>query len=354
MYLDMEVKTMMAPCLRVRGSLQGNDRMYDRVYQFNNLYDAYLKARNQKRYRGEVLKFSYNLEENLINLQNELIWKTYRIGEYRSRVIYEPKRRKIVALPFRDRIVQHALNNVIEPIFEKRMIFDSYACRTGKGTHMAARRISYFLGKTENHYFLKADIKSYFASVNIIILTDLIKKRYIQDDDILWLLNEIFESSPVPGLPIGNLISQLFANVYLHELDHYIKNDLSIPYYVRYMDDIVILDKSKKFLKDVLNQMRNFLHDRLALAMNHKTHIGKTSDGIEFVGYRIWRGYKLIKKQSLQRMRKKFRAWKHGKMAGERFLASIGSWIGHSFDTGSHRAVEKIMLDTINELHRRI
>ncbi|GHU65124.1 hypothetical protein FACS189447_03510 [Spirochaetia bacterium] len=326
--------------------------MFEEVYKFENLHDAYLKARKQKRYRGEVLRFSYRLEENLFQLQNELMWKMYKVGVYRPFIILEPKRRQIVALPFRDRIVQHALNNIIEPIFEKRMISDSYACRVEKGTTKAAQRVSYFLGKPTNFYYLKLDIKSYFASVNKPILKTIIR-RYIQDEDIIWLLDEIFDSAPVTGLPIGNLMSQLFANVYLHELDHHIKNVLGVRYYIRYMDDMIVMSESKEFLRDLLKEIRNFVMDNLALTLNHKTHIGKCSDGIEFVGYRIWRGRKLIKKQSLARMKKKFRAWKHGKISDERYLASIGSWMGHSFDTSSHRAVEKIMFDSLRGLYER-
>jgi RNA-directed DNA polymerase len=326
--------------------------VFERIYDYHNLYDAYIKARKQKRYRGEVLQFSYALEENLITLQNELIWKTYKVGAYRPFVIYEPKKRQIVALPFRDRVVQHALNNIIEPIFDKRMIYDSYACRRGKGTHRAAKRLAYFLGKPRNHYFLKADIKSYFASINHAIIREIIG-RYINDDGVLWLINEILKSSPGTGLPIGNLLSQLFANVYLHELDHYVKNVRGVKFYVRYMDDFLILHESKAFLWSLLADIEEFLQTRLALTLNAKTRIGKTLEGIEFVGYRIWSRNKLIKKQSLDRMRKKARAWRHGKISDGRFLASLGSWMGHSADTASHQAVEKIMLDSLHHLYRK-
>jgi hypothetical protein len=154
-----------------------------------------------------------------IAIQEELRERTYRVGEYRPFIIMEPKRRQIVALPFKDRVVQHAVHNIIEPTLDKRMIYDSYACRNDKGTHAAAKRLSYFLGKPDNIYYLKIDIKSFFASINISILKTLIR-RYIQDEGILWLLETVFDSSPFSGLPIGNLLSQLFANLYLHELDH--------------------------------------------------------------------------------------------------------------------------------------
>lgn len=327
--------------------------MFERVYDYRNLYEAYIKARKQKRYRGEVLQFSYALEENLIALQNELIWKTYKVGAYRPFVIYEPKKRQIVALPFRDRVVQHALNNVVEPIFDKRMIFDSYVCRKGKGTHKAVRRLAYFLGKPKNFYFLKADIKAYFASINKVILKDILS-RYISDDGLLWLIKEIIDSNQEAGLPIGNLMSQLFANVYLHEFDHYIKNVRSEKYYLRYMDDFIILHSSKSHLWALLKDIESFLKAKLALELNAKTRIGRTSEGIEFVGYRVWNKNKLIKKSSLRRMKKKHKAWKNGKMPSKRFLLSLGSWIGHCADTASHKAVERIMLDSLHYLHNKI
>lgn len=343
----------MAVGLRPHSIYKEYNMQYSDIYSFENLYDAYLKARKQKRYRGEVLHFSYNLDHELIILQNELKQHTYHVGEYRPFIVTEPKRRQIVALPFRDRIVQHALNNIIEPVFEKRMIYDSYACRINKGTHAAARRVSYFLGKPENNYFLKMDVKSFFASINRDILKTIIR-RYIDDGEIIWLLNVILDSSPVTGLPIGNLMSQLFANVYLHELDHHCKCAVGVRYYLRYMDDIIVMSYSKPYLKALLIDIESFLADHLNIALNNKTNIGKCSDGIEFVGYRIWRNYKLIKKQAIMRMKKKAAAWKYGKITDDKYMASIGSWIGHSFDTSSHRAVEKIMLGSLQEMQRRI
>jgi retron-type reverse transcriptase len=233
------------------------------------------------------------------------------------------------------------------------MNYDSYACRVNKGAHAAARRVSYFLGKPENIYFLKMDVKSFFASIDRNILKT-ITRRYIDDGEILWLLDAILDSSPVTGLPIGNLMSQLFANVYLHELDHHCKCAIGVKYYLRYMDDVIIMSYSKAYLKALLVDIECFLAGSLNITLNNKTSIGKCSDGIEFVGYRIWRNYKLIKKQSIMRMKKKASAWKHGKIADDKYIASIGSWIGHSFDTSSHRAVEKIMLGSLQEMQRRV
>lgn len=326
--------------------------MFEQVYDYQNLYNAYLKARKQKRYRSEVLKFSYALEENLIQIQNELIWRTYTVGPYRPFIVYEPKKRQIVALPFKDRVVQHAVNNVIEPIFDKRMIYDSYACRKGKGTHRAARRLAFFLGKQNIHYFLKADIASYFASINHSILKDLIREQ-IEDTEMLWLIDTIINHSNGPGLPIGNLTSQLFANVYLHELDCWMKNEIGVNYYLRYMDDFVVLHKSKKYLLELLKETEVFLSSHLALQLNPKTRIDCIKNGIEFVGYRVWSRNKLIKKQSLKRMKKRVKAWREGIISSQKLLSSFASWVGHCADTASHKAVERLMLDCLTLFSQR-
>jgi hypothetical protein len=208
------------------------------------------------------------------------------------------------------------------------------------------------MGKPGNIYYLKMDVKSFFASIDRNILKGIVRNT-IEDKGILRLIDVILDSSPVPGMPIGNLMSQLFANVYLHELDHFCKNVLGVPYYVRYMDDVLILSHSKAYLKAVLINITEFLSARLALELNHKTGIGKCGDGIEFVGFRIWRNLRLIKKQSLTRMKKKARAWKSGKIPDEKFMASLGSWMGHSVDTSSYRGVMRVVLDSMREMGKR-
>lgn len=324
--------------------MSGN--LYPLIYDYENLYQAYLLARVQKRYRGQVLNFGYNLEENLIILQNELLWKTYRVGSYRQFKIYEPKERVICALPFRDRVVQHAVSRIVEPIFERRMISDSYACRKGKGSLAAANRLSYFIGKPGTDRYLKCDITKFFQSINIPTLKS-ITRRYLDDEDVLRLIDEILDSAQVSGVPIGNLLSQMFANVYLHELDFHLKVRLGVHCYLRYMDDFIILDSSTVRLRALHAEIERFLGDELALKLNSKTQIGATKDGIEFVGYRIFPKNRLIRKSSLTRMRKKCRAWKKGKMRDEKYLKSIGSWVGHAKGTASHGFVEKMLWESL-------
>lgn len=320
--------------------------LFERIYDYENLYQAYLLARRQKRYRGQVLNFSYNLEDNLIQLQNELVWKTYKVSPYRQFKVYEPKERLISALPFRDRVIQHAISRVVEPIFENRMLYDSFACRTGRGSLKAANRLSYFMGKVGTQRYLKCDVKKYFQSINIPTLKEIIRD-YIDDPDVLWILDMVLDSAIGSGVPIGNLLSQLFANVYLNELDFFMKVKLRTKYYIRYMDDVIILDSSKEKLLATQAVIEEFLEKRLALRLNDKTRIGKTSDGIEFVGFRIFLHNRLIKKQSIGRMNNKYRAWKKGKIPDERFLRSIGSWVGHAKGTSCHEYVEKVLLNSL-------
>jgi retron-type reverse transcriptase len=320
--------------------------LFERIYDYENLYQAYLLARRQKRYRGQVLNFTYNLEDNLIQLQNELVWKTYKVSPYRQFKVYEPKERLISALPFRDRVVQHAICRVIEPVSEKKMLYDSFACRTGQGSLKAANRLSFFMGKAGTQRYLKCDVKKYFQSINIPTLKEIVR-TYIDDPDVLWILDMVLDSAVGSGVPIGNLLSQLFANVYLNELDFYMKVKLRTKYYIRYMDDVIILDTSKEKLRVTQSVIEEFLEKKLALRLNDKTRIGKTSDGIEFVGFRIFLHNRLIKKQSIGRMNNKYRAWKRGKIPDERYLRSIGSWVGHAKGTACHELVEKVLLNSL-------
>ncbi|KUK51909.1 MAG: RNA-directed DNA polymerase (Reverse transcriptase), partial [Desulfotomaculum sp. 46_296] len=287
--------------------------LYPRIYDFENLELAYMKARRTKRFKNEVPEFSFNLESNLIQIQNELIYKTYRTGRYRCFYVHDPKTRQVAALPFKDRVVQHALCNVIEPIFEKRFIPDSYACRA----------------------ILKAIIR-----------------RRIACPDTLWLIDEIIDSggdgSDCPrGLPIGNLTSQLWANVYLDQLDHFVKEVLREPYYVRYMDDFVILGGDKGHLWQVKREIEGFLAGKLDLRLNGKTGIWPISQGIDFLGYRIWPTHRLVRKSSIKRMKRKLKAfqrkYREGQIDLEKINATIQSWLGHVSHANSYNLRRKLL-----------
>jgi retron-type reverse transcriptase len=321
---------------------------YDRIYDYENLYQSFLLASREKRYKNEVLKFNDRLEENLIILQNELIWKTYQPGPFFNFVKYEPKRREISALSFRDRVIQIALFRVIEPEFEKYFIYDSYACRINKGTHEAARRVSYFLEKPDAKKYLKCDIKEFFKSIDIELLQDIIRRRYVNDPDILWLIKVILlHGYDGHGIKIGNRFSQLGANAFLTELDFFLKVKEQVPYYVRYMDDFVILSNSKNKLKNILEKTELYLSEKLRLKLNNKTRIDYCKNGISFVGYRIFPKNKVIRKQSMDRTVKVFRGWRNGKIKDTDYLASIGSRCGHATGTASYKFYLKILLKSL-------
>jgi len=326
--------------------------LYPQIYNFQNLYKAYLKARKGKRYEKDVLQFSHNLEENLIHLQNELVWRTHQTGRYHSFYVCEPKKRLIMALPFRDRIIHHAICNIIEPFWERRFIFDSYACRSGKGTHAGANRLTQYLQRCKRNwgrvYCLKADISKYFASIDHDVLKRLLQKR-IACPDTLWLCDEIIDSTGDNiGIPIGNLTSQLFANIYLHELDELVKYTLQERFYIRYMDDFIILSPNIKHLHNARQEIEDFLWHNLRLKLNSKTQAFPVdSRGIDFLGYRIWPTHRLLRKSSTKRTKRRLRKLKAlyaaDQIGMDKIRATIMSWLGHCKHADTYRLRQKVL-----------
>jgi len=329
--------------------------LFERIVDFGNLHTAYLMARRGKRYAADALCFGANLEEELLALQAALRQGTYRTGRYNVFMVYEPKARQIAALPFRDRVAHHALCSVIEPIWEARFIRDSYACRVGKGTHAGANRLTHFLRQAARRwptgvYVLKMDVESYFPSINHAVLLGLLRKR-IACAPTMALLTEIIGGWPVgggeTGLPIGNLTSQLFANVYLHELDLFVKQQLRAEMYVRYMDDMVIVAGDKLALQAMRAQIARFLEDQLALGLNTKTQVFPAAQGVSFLGYRIRATHRLLGRGSIRRMRCRLRAFRVRQQRGEpvwRDLdASVQSWLGHAKHANTYRLRRRLL-----------
>jgi len=331
--------------------------LFSQITNFKSLYEAYLKARKGRRYRPEILQFSQKLEENLLQLQNELTTKTYKTGTYKTFYVYEPKPRFIAALPFRDRVVHHAIVAAIEPIWEKRFIYDSYACRINKGTHACVDRAQYFLRRAKRRwgdiYCLKADIAKYFQNIDHATLKGLIRKR-IACKDTVWLIEEIIDSAKIldiykdKGMPIGNLTSQLFANMYLHELDKHIKHTLREPFYVRYMDDFIILGTDKSTLHKTRRKVAQYLKSNLHLTMNGKTQVIKIkSTGVTFLGYRIWPTHRLLSNNTKRRITKKINKYKKlyqkERISWCQINTSLQSYLAHIKHCNSHRLTTKII-----------
>lgn len=285
--------------------------LYQQIISIEHLFQAWDEFKKEKRAKFDVQKFEINLENNLFKLHQELACKTYQHGTYSAFNIYDPKFRHIHKAFVRDRVVHHAIVSVIEPIFDRTFIFDSYSCRKDKGMHRAVKRLTVFTRKVSKNYndqcfVLKLDIKKFFASVDHKILLELLKKK-IEDEDLIWFLEEVISSfHSNQGIPIGNLTSQIFANIYLNELDKFIKEGLQVKYYIRYADDFIIASTNEEYLKVLIPQIDQFLKKNLKLALHeNKIVIRKLSQGIDFLGYIVLPHYVLPRTKTKRRLLKR-------------------------------------------------
>lgn len=325
--------------------------LYPQVCSFSNLLLAAQKALRGKRRRPPPARFAFDIETELCRIQDELTAQTYRPGPYREFEVMDPKRRLVSAAPFRDRVVHHALCNVIEPIFERSFIYDSYACRKGKGTHAAADRATRFARASK--YVLQCDIRDYFASIDHEVLLGLLGRK-IGCRDTMWLIRRILEAgggrvggptyfpgdslfTPFErrrGLPLGNQTSQFFANVYLDRVDHVIKDDLGVRRYIRYVDDFVFFDDDKAALWGVLREVVGALADLRLVLNGRKTRLAPVDLGFSFMGYRIFPDHRRLGKESGFRFRRRLRGmaadFASGAVGLEQLRASVQGWIGHA------------------------
>ena len=267
--------------------------LFSQITSIENLFIAWERFRKGKRRRQDVMLFERHLEDNLFALQVELASGIYQHSPYDRFTIHDPKQRTIHKADVKDRVVHQAIVNVIEPIFEKRFIYDSYSCRVGKGTHSAVKRLRIFLrqassNNTRTIYALKCDIRKFFASVNHPKLLCLLE-RHIHDPETMKLLTgviEYFSVLPGMGIPLGNLTSQLFANVYLHELDWHVKQELRVRYYVRYCDDFVLLTSLRDEADSLVQKIDAFLEKDLYMRLHpNKVQIRTWTQGVDFLGY---------------------------------------------------------------------
>jgi retron-type reverse transcriptase len=329
--------------------------LFEKIYDFDNLLSAFQKAKKGKRYKNEVLLYTSKLEENLINLQNHLIWQTFEPGKYNEFIIYEPKKRIISAPQFKDRVLHHAIYKVLNPIYEKIFIYDSYACRAGKGTHAGANRLTkYIRMHSSNAYCLKCDISQYFHNIDHEVLKEILRKK-IKCAKTLWLLDKIIDTNgESEGLGLGALTSQLFANIYLNELDYYVKQTLKIRHYIRYMDDFIIISDSKDELREIRQNIEGFLWDRLKLTTNQKTQIFPVKQGINFLGYRIWPSHRLLRKSSIKRIKRRLKRlskdYQEGRATISQIRPVLSSWLGHASHADSY-GVRKKILDSFKLCH---
>jgi RNA-directed DNA polymerase len=325
--------------------------MYEQIHTWPNLLLAYRRASQGKRGQPNVAAFEYRLEDNLLLLRDELASQTYRPAPYTSFYIHEPKRRLISAAPFRDRVVHHALCNVIEPIFERSFVADSYANRVGKGTHRALQAGQRFA--RSHRYVLQLDVVQFFPSIDHAILRAILARK-LHDPAVLWLIDQIlasgvgvlseaydmvyfpgddlFAAQRPRGLPIGNLTSQFWANCTLNPFDHFVKRELRGPAYVRYVDDILLFGDDKREMQS----WQDACVDRLArhrLTIHAGAHVRPVSEGFPFLGFTLYPDRRRLKRRKgvyfQRRLRRMIAAYAAGELSLDQVRASVKGWINH-------------------------
>jgi retron-type reverse transcriptase len=347
------------------------------VFSFQNIYEnAYLPCRKKKRKTFDALKYEINAEENTHKLELELENRTYCPSRSLLFVCHKPKQREIFAAAFRDRVIHHLLVNEYKRIYEPIFIYDSYACREGKGTHAAKERLEKFTRQITSNghvhaYYLQLDIKDFFMSIDKELLFTIIQRK-VKNPDILWLTHKVlfwdctksyvpkgdqqllFNISPNKslfgkdnqrGLPIGNLTSQYFANIYLNELDQYVKHEIKARYYLRYVDDFVLLSQNPSELRLWQAKVEEFLLSKLKLYLHPKRRkFLPISNGIDFLGYIIRPNYTLVRNRVINNLKEKVRQFKKAKIKNfEKFRDTFASYLGHFKHANAYHLTQKLM-----------
>jgi len=376
------------------------------IFSWQNIYQAYCDCRESKRGTASALKFEWALERNIFSLQKELIARTYFPGRSICFVVIKPKPREIFAADFRDRIVHHILINQLEEIGERIFVFDSFSCRPGKGTHSTIKRLRKFIGSITRNYQQKAfyaqlDVSGFFMGINHQILCRILKEEIIKQpqshqwkEEVLWLSKTIifsrptenylwkgdpcllqlipprkslFHTGPDRGLPIGNYSSQFFANLYLNRLDQYVKRVLKAKYYLRYVDDFILLHRDKEQLESWTKQIGQFLEKELSLELNPtKTKIRNLNRGIDFLGYFVKPTFLIVRQSVVKRLKEKLFQFnqelrvnnstnqKIKKERLDKMLATVNSYYGHFKHANSYHLRLSLYEDHFGLLKRHL
>jgi RNA-directed DNA polymerase len=315
---------------------------FEDIICLENLLEAWKEFVNGKRNKKDVQEFSLRLMDNIFSLQNDLIHHTYTHGGYQAFKINDPKPRDIHKATVRDRLLHHATYRILYPFFDKTFIADSYSCRNDKGTHKAINKFrSYFCKVSKNNtktcWILKCDIRKFFANIDHEILIGILRE-HIPDENIMKLLENVIGSflakkDAKVGLPLGNLTSQLFINIYMNKFDQFMKHKLKIKYYIRYADDFVILADNKTYLEKQIFNIDRFLENELKLKIHpDKISIGTFSSGVNFLGMVNFSDHRILRTKTKGRMLKKmslkYKLWQEELVSGESFAQSLQSYLG--------------------------
>jgi RNA-directed DNA polymerase len=318
--------------------------------------EAWKEFLRGKRNKRDVQEFTLRLMDNISTLNHELANQTYVHGGYKAFKVFDPKPRNIHKASVRDRLLHHAIYRILYPFFERTFIANSYSCRLRKGTHRAVRKFrkdSYKVSKNNTYicWVLKCDIKKFFASIDHGTLINILGE-YIPDEKVIWLLRQVISSfssgKSGVGIPLGNLTSQLFANVYLNKLDRFVKNKLKIKHYIRYADDFVILSENKKWLKQQIKPIQEFLYNGLKLELHpDKVFIRKYRQGIDFLGYVALPRYTVLrtktKRRILRKLKQKKLKFANGDISEESFNQSLQSYLGILKHCKGHKIRKRIL-----------
>lgn len=305
--------------------MKRQNHLYEKIISLENLRLADAKAQKGKATQPGVIAHNLNREANILKLHDLLKQKSYQTSAYSTFKIYEPKEREIFRLPyFPDRITHHAVMNVLQPIFTACFTADTYSCIKGKGIHAAARGVKQALRDVPGtQYCLKLDIRKFYPSIDHATLKQLLRRKF-KDADMLWLLDEIIDSTD--GLPIGNYLSQYFANFYLTYFDHWLKEDKKVKYYFRYADDIVILSDNKAHLHQLLSEIKNYLQENLRLQVKQNYQVFPVqARGIDFVGYVFYHSHTRIRKTIKQNCARMI-----SRNNNAQSKASYNGWLNHA------------------------
>lgn len=329
--------------------MKRHGQLFDQIVSMDNLRAAYRKARKGKSSKSAIRRFGTSPEIRLENIRRSLINGSFTTSAYLTKWVFEPKARLIYVLPFNpDRIVQHAIMNVIEPIWDRMLISDSYACRSGKGIHAGSRKVMEFVRRYR--YCLKCDISKFYPSVDHAILFSIIQRKIKCSRTLELLRNIIYSIGGGKNVPIGNYTSQWFGNLYLNELDQHLKHEWRIKPYVRYCDDFVLFSDDKPFLNRMALVIKEFVWERLRLTLS-KCDLFPVTQGVDFLGYRHFRNYILLRKSTAQRIKRRLRLLprllERGRITADSFRSSLASSLGWLKWCNSHNLALNLR---INEL----